>query len=77
MTDSTDNSKRDDERASYYQWVGIGIEFCTGIAVMSYLGYRLDKVLHTEPWLLILFSFLGFVGMLYLIIKQAMNMSRR
>lgn len=77
MTDRTDNSKGKDDQASYFQWVGIGIEFCTGIVVLGYIGYRLDRALNTSPWLLMLCSFLGFVGMLYLIIKQAMNMPHR
>jgi F0F1-type ATP synthase assembly protein I len=77
MTDQKDNSSGKDDQASYYQWVGIGMEFCTGIVVLTYMGYRLDKAFNTSPWLLILFSFLGFVGMLYLIIKQALNMPRR
>jgi F0F1-type ATP synthase assembly protein I len=77
MTDPTDNKDGNDDRASYYQWVGIGLEFCTGIAVLTYVGYRLDQAFNTSPWLLILFSFLGFAGMLYMLIRQAMNMPRR
>jgi F0F1-type ATP synthase assembly protein I len=77
MTDQTNKPDGKDDQASYYQWVGIGLEFCTGIVALTYLGYRLDKAFGTSPWLLILFSFLGFVGMLYMIIKQAINMSRR
>ncbi len=76
--DQTDNSgRKDDDQASYYQWVGIGLEFCAIIAVFCYLGYRLDNALNTSPWLLILFSFLGFAGALYLIIRQALNMPHR
>ncbi len=77
MADQKDNSERKDDQASYYQWVGIGLEFCAGIVALGYVGYRLDLAFHTSPWLLMLFSFLGFVGMLYMIIRQAMNMSKR
>jgi F0F1-type ATP synthase assembly protein I len=77
MTDQTKDSKQDEDKANYLEWAGVGIEFCAVIVVFCYIGYRLDKALNTEPWLLILFAFLGFAGMLYRIIKRAMTMSRR
>jgi F0F1-type ATP synthase assembly protein I len=73
MTDQAKGSNQNDDKATYLRWGGIGIEFCGVIAILSYIGYRLDMLWNTGPWLLIVFSFLGFAGMLYMIIKRAMR----
>jgi F0F1-type ATP synthase assembly protein I len=75
--EQTNDDKKDDGKGSYVQWTGIGIEFCGVIAVFCYMGYRLDEAWHTGPWLLITGFFVGFIGMLYLIIKRAMNMDHK
>lgn len=38
----------------------IGIEFVGAVLVGAFIGYLLDKWLHTAPWLMIVFLFLGF-----------------
>lgn len=37
----------------------VGTELLSGVLVGAALGYFLDRLLGTQPWLLILFIFLG------------------
>ncbi len=37
----------------------IGVELLSGVLVGAAIGYVLDRALATQPWLLILFMFLG------------------
>ena len=84
MMDQTNGSNRQDsgrdrdDKAgsndnSPMQWAGVGIEFFGVIAVLGYIGYRLDQLCNTSPWLMIILSFLGFTGTLYSIIRRAMK----
>ena len=73
----TNSSQENDGKSNYFRWAGIGIEFCGVLAVFCYMGYKLDEALGTGPWLLVTGFFVGFVGMLYIIIKQAWNMQRK
>jgi F0F1-type ATP synthase assembly protein I len=59
-----------DGSQNYAKWLGIGVEFCGVVGVFCYMGYRLDKALGTSPWLLVSGFFVGFAGMLYIIIRQ-------
>jgi F0F1-type ATP synthase assembly protein I len=52
------------------KWVGFGFEFCGVLAVCCYLGYKLDQRLNSSPWFLLTGFFVGFAGMLYLVIKE-------
>jgi F0F1-type ATP synthase assembly protein I len=54
----------------YAKWAGFGIEFCGVLAVFCYIGYKLDQWLNSSPWFLLVGFFLGFAGMLYLVIKE-------
>ena len=58
-----------------YKWISVGIEFCAVIAIFTYIGYKLDHRLHTSPWLMLLFFFMGFAGMFYLLVKEAGKMN--
>jgi F0F1-type ATP synthase assembly protein I len=73
MMAQTRRPEENDDKSAYTQWMGVGFEFCGVIAVLCYVGYLLDRALNTSPWLLILLSILGFVGMLYSIIRRAMK----
>ena len=61
----------------YTRWLGFGVEFCGVLAVCSYLGYKLDEWLKTSPWFLLAGFFIGFAGMIYLVIKEASNLGRK
>jgi F0F1-type ATP synthase assembly protein I len=72
--DQPDQQKRDDDKQDYVQWLGVATEFCGVLAVCSYGGYELDEALHTSPWFLIAGFFVGFTGMMVLIVKQIRRM---
>jgi F0F1-type ATP synthase assembly protein I len=72
--DQPDKSKQDRNNAEYVQWVGLATEFCGVLAVCSYGGYKLDEALHASPWFLIAGFFVGFGGMMVLIVKQIRRM---
>ena len=58
------------------KWSGLGIEFVGVIVLFCYFGYKLDEKLQTSPWFLLAGFFVGFIGMLYLIIKDTRNLWR-
>ena len=61
---------------SVLKWSGLGVEFCGVVALFSYFGYKLDEKFQTSPWLFLAGFFFGFVGMLYLILKDTRNLWR-
>ena len=61
----------------YTKWLGFGLEFCGVLAIFCYLGYKLDEKLKTSPWFLLAGFFVGFSGMIYLIIKETTNLGRK
>ena len=65
-----DNKSPDSQGASYARWVGFGMEFCGTLAVCCFLGYKLDQWLNSSPWFLLAGFFVGFAGMMYLVIKE-------
>jgi F0F1-type ATP synthase assembly protein I len=60
----------DSQGASYTRWVGFGIELCGVLAVCCFLVFKLDQWLNSSPWFLLAGFFVGFAGMLYLVIKE-------
>jgi F0F1-type ATP synthase assembly protein I len=58
------------------KWSGLGVEFAGVIIMFCYFGYKLDEKLQTSPWFLLAGFFLGFIGMLYIIIKDTRNLWR-
>jgi F0F1-type ATP synthase assembly protein I len=53
------------------RWMGIGIEFAVVVGIFSWLGYFLDEKGGTSPGFLIFGFFVGFIIMLYTMIKRA------
>lgn len=47
----------------------LGLMLPSSIAVGLFLGYFLDKLFRTDPWLLLIFTLLGIVSGLYNLIK--------
>jgi F0F1-type ATP synthase assembly protein I len=72
--DQPNQSDEDSRKAEYFQWIGLGTEFCGVLGVFCYGGYKLDEALHTSPWFLIGGFFVGFAGMMVLIIRQVRRM---
>jgi F0F1-type ATP synthase assembly protein I len=58
------------------KWSGLGVEFAGVIILFCYFGYKLDEKFQTSPWFLLAGFFLGFIGMLYIIIKDTHNLWR-
>jgi len=68
-----DRSSENDGKQNYARWAGLGIEFGGVVGLFCYMGYKLDEAFKTSPAFLLGGFFVGFIGMLYLIIKQARN----
>ncbi len=71
------NFQKSDDIRNYAKWAGLGFEFAGVLAVFCYMGYRLDKAFDTSPWLLLAGFAVGFIGMLYTILKQSQYMWRK
>jgi F0F1-type ATP synthase assembly protein I len=69
----TDPLSQNDNKQNYARWLGFGIEFAGVVGLFCYIGYKLDEVLNTSPWFLLGGFFVGFIGMFYLLIKEARN----
>lgn len=78
MDDKSDETKpdQDDQDKQNWQqisarWMGIGFEFIFVVGGFSWLGNLLDKKSDTSPGFLIMGFFVGFITMLYIMIKRA------
>lgn len=65
------------DSSNYTKWIGFGIEFCGVLGVFCFIGYKLDQWLNSSPWLLLTGFFLGFTGMLYMVLKETLNIRRK
>ena len=63
---------RDGQRSSssWMKYSGVGFGFVGAIAGFGLIGFWLDKHYGWSPWGVITLSMLGFVGGLYLLIKE-------
>jgi len=64
-----------DDRSSL-RWLGLGIEFIGVMGIFSYFGYVADEKFLTDPWLMLTGMIIGFVGMMYLLIKETSQWRR-
>ena len=71
-----DNQPENKKWKTIIKWSGLGVEFAGVIILFCYFGYKLDEKLQTSPWFLLAGFFLGFIGMLYIIIKDTRNLWR-
>ncbi len=60
MTPLGDNKEKIFRQIASYST--LGLEMGLSVAVGAIIGYYLDKWLHTEPWLLILFLIFGAIS---------------
>jgi F0F1-type ATP synthase assembly protein I len=65
---------QNDNKQNYTRWLGFGIEFAGVVGIFCYIGYKLDEALNTSPGFLLGGFFVAFVGMFYLLVKEARNM---
>jgi F0F1-type ATP synthase assembly protein I len=74
---SPQESKSDKKKwKTMMKWSGLGVEFAGVIVLFCFFGYKLDEKLQTSPWFLLAGFFLGFIGMLYIVIKDTRNLWR-
>jgi ATP synthase protein I len=58
---------------NYGPYIGLGLQLAVTVIVMVFLGIWLDKRFGTNPWLTIIFSFLGIAAALYSFLKQVLK----
>jgi F0F1-type ATP synthase assembly protein I len=73
----TDPLSQNDNKQNYGRWLGFGIEFAGVVGLFCYMGYKLDEVMNASPWFLLAGFFVGFIGMFYLLLKEARNSNIR
>ncbi|HAL44805.1 MAG: hypothetical protein A2Y12_08680 [Planctomycetes bacterium GWF2_42_9] len=72
--DKNETSDRDSKgKNDLIRWTGFGFEFGGVIAVLCYIGYKIDAAINSSPFFLLGGFFTGFFGMLYLLYKQMKN----
>lgn len=75
------NSKKKDSRKRILNELGpylnMGMQLVVTIAVMALLGWWLDTKFDTEPWLLVVFSFLGAIAGMVTFIKTALRSGKK
>ena len=58
------------EKLSSWALAGTGVELAAAVGGMTVLGWWLDHLLATTPWLLVIGALLGFSGGLYNFLKK-------
>jgi F0F1-type ATP synthase assembly protein I len=71
-----ENQSENKKWKTIMKWSGLGVEFAGVIILFCFFGYKLDEKFQTSPWFLLAGFFLGFIGMLYIIIKDTRNLWR-
>jgi F0F1-type ATP synthase assembly protein I len=74
LPDTTPPLKKDrDQEKSLWSHAGAGIQFALTTALFAFMGLYVDRHWNTSPWAILGFTSLGFVGGLYLLIKDALK----
>jgi F0F1-type ATP synthase assembly protein I len=58
------------------RYFGIGLEVAVGVSLGFLIGWWLDSRFGWEPWGTVVGAMLGLAGGLYLLLKEAMRMSK-
>ncbi|MBI1371421.1 MAG: hypothetical protein GC159_01480 [Phycisphaera sp.] len=58
------------------KFAGIGLELAGVIAVLTWIGYGVDRWLDSAPWGLIGGALIGIVGGLYNVIKDVLKLDQ-
>ena len=59
--------------ANPWSFVGMGFEIAAPVVLFTFLGYKADGWLGTEPWLLVVGSLLGMAVAFYTLFKRALG----
>ncbi|HEY4329254.1 MAG TPA: AtpZ/AtpI family protein [Phycisphaerae bacterium] len=58
---------------SPWSYAGVGLQFAGTTAIFALMGWYLDKKFGWTPWGMVGLTALGFVGGLYLLIKESLK----
>ncbi len=70
------NDEENESSSQLYRLSGMGIELAASVVGMTLVGWLLDRLLGTTPWLIVSFAVLGIVGGTYNFIKSAVRENR-
>ena len=62
-----------EQRPTWLRHAGLGTELVGAVLGFTFLGIWIDRRFDTGPWGLLVCVFLGFVGGLYNLVKQALR----
>jgi hypothetical protein len=65
-----------EDTSTWYRLAGIGFEFIAAVGGMGAIGWWLDRMLGTAPWMMIGGFGLGFATGLFLMLRAANRMFR-
>jgi ATP synthase protein I len=68
-----DEDGRSNFAVNYGPYIGLGLQLAVTVLVMVFLGIWLDGKFNTNPWLTVIFSFLGIATSLYNFIKTVLK----
>jgi F0F1-type ATP synthase assembly protein I len=76
--------KKEDDKKKYIdsiqqagQYLGLGTQLTATILLMFFFGRWLDSKLHTTPFLILLFTFIGATAGFYNFIKTVLQINKR
>ncbi len=76
MVELKESQSSNKQWQNIWKWSGLGIEFCGVVVIFCFFGYKVDQRFNTSPWFLLVGFFVGFIGMMYLIIKDTWKIWR-
>src|SRR3954451_1208465 len=68
-----DQDAKEDPGKSPWSYAGAGLQFAATTALFALMGWYCDRHFGWTPWGIVGFSMLGFIGGLFLLIKEALN----
>lgn len=60
----------------FFKYSSLGIEFAATVLIFIFLGLYFDKKFNTIPLFILIGSFVGFTGGIYLLLKAAKQMEK-
>ena len=63
--------------ANPWSFVGLGLEIAVPVVLFTFLGYKADGWLGTEPWLLVVGALLGMAVSFYTLFRRALGWGQK
>lgn len=73
----SDKPANQDQGKSPWSYAGKGLQFAGTTALFAFMGYYLDRRFGWTPWGTVGLAMVGFIGGLYLLIKDALTEDRK